>query len=62
MHNNFMLSTIPGVINIAGVYLLHFGIATSMAIFYTSTAVGLANTLWPLAKHQDTRETLSLGG
>ena len=53
MQDNFMLSVVPGVINIGGVYLLHFGIAAGMTIFYAGTAVGLANTLWPLVKHQN---------
>jgi Cu2+-exporting ATPase len=58
MQDNFMLSIVPGVINIGGVYLLHFGIAISMTIFYAGTVVGLANTLWPLAKHQNTQKSL----
>ncbi len=58
MQDNFMLSVVPGVINIGGVYLLHFGIAAGMTIFYAGTAVGLANTLWPLAKHQNTQAVL----
>lgn len=54
MHNNLLLSVAPGVLNIAGVYLLHFGIAASMGLFYTGTATGLINTVLPLAKHQRT--------
>lgn len=54
MHNNLLLSVVPGVLNIAGVYLLHFGIAASMGLFYTGTATGLINTVLPLAKHQRT--------
>ena len=54
MHTNLLLSIVPGVINIAGVYFLHFGIAASMVLFYGATALGLTNTVLPLIKHQDT--------
>ena len=54
MRNNFLLSIGPGLANISGVYLLHSGIAASMGLFYAGTAVGLANTLLPLIRHQDT--------
>jgi len=58
MRSNLMLSIIPGVTNIGGVYLLHFGLATSMSIFYGSSLVGLANSMLPLAKHQENKITL----
>ena len=54
MRNNFLLSIGPGLVNISGVYLLHSGIAASMGLFYAGTTVGLANTLLPLIRHQDT--------
>ncbi|OAD18747.1 heavy metal translocating P-type ATPase [Candidatus Thiomargarita nelsonii] len=53
MHNNLLLSIVPGVINISGVYLLHFGIATSMGLFYAGSTAGLSNTILPLIRHQD---------
>jgi len=53
MNNNMLLSVAPGVVNIGGVYLLHFGIAASMGIFYAATTVGLTNTVLPLLRHQD---------
>ena len=53
MRNNFLISILPGAINITGVYLLHFGIAASMGLFYTGTTAGLVNTVLPLIKHQD---------
>lgn len=55
MRNNLLLSIAPGVLNIGGVYLLHFGIATSMGLFYAGTTTGLANTVYPLLRHQDTK-------
>jgi Cu2+-exporting ATPase len=54
MHTNLLLSIVPGVINIAGVYFLHFGIAASMVLFYGATTLGLTNTVLPLIKHQNT--------
>jgi len=53
MNTNLMGSVIPGIINIAGVYFLHTGIAVGMGIFYLGGLAGLGNTLLPLAKHQD---------
>ena len=47
MRNNFLISIVPGVVNIGGVYLLQFGMATSMGIFYGFTAAGLTNTVLP---------------
>ncbi|MDQ6975539.1 MAG: heavy metal translocating P-type ATPase, partial [Mariprofundaceae bacterium] len=53
MNNNLVGSVMPGIVNIAGIYLLHTGIALGMTIFYLGSLVGLGNTLMPLAKHQD---------
>lgn len=53
MHRNLLVSLAPGIINIGGIYLLHFGVATSMTLFYSGTTAGLANTIYPLIKHQD---------
>jgi len=39
--------------NIAGIYLLHTGIAVSVGIYYLGTLAGFGNTLYPLLKHQD---------
>lgn len=52
MKQNKIISFVPGVITIGGVYFLHFGIAISMSIFYLSYFGGFANIFWPLAKHQ----------
>lgn len=52
MRNNFLFSVAPGVINVSGVYLLHFGVAASMGLFYAGTAAGLVNSVIPLVKHQ----------
>ncbi|WP_353571061.1 heavy metal translocating P-type ATPase [Candidatus Albibeggiatoa sp. nov. BB20] len=52
MDNNLWLSIVPGMLNIGGVYILHFGLATSMSIFYLGSTAGLVNTLLPFIKHQ----------
>lgn len=52
MRRNFALSIIPGSITIGGVYLLHFGIAASMGIFYAGEIAALFSTLWPVVKYQ----------
>ncbi|MEL6710552.1 MAG: heavy metal translocating P-type ATPase [Pseudomonadota bacterium] len=54
MQKNLAISFVPGIITIAGIYLLHFGIAISMAIFYLGCFAGLGNILWPLVKYQET--------
>ncbi|MGH8475907.1 MAG: heavy metal translocating P-type ATPase [Methylococcales bacterium] len=53
MRNNFLLSIAPGIINIGGVYLLDFGVAASMILFYIGTTAGLPNTILPLLRHPD---------
>jgi Cu2+-exporting ATPase len=53
MDKNLTISMVPGTIIIGGVYLLHFGIATGMGIFYLGAFAGLGNVLWPLVKHQE---------
>ncbi len=54
MQKNLAISFIPGIFTIAGIYLLHFGIAVSMALFYLACFAGLGNILWPLIKYQET--------
>jgi Cu2+-exporting ATPase len=53
MHTNLLITIVPGAICIGGVYLLHFGIAMGMGIYYVSSLVGISQTLWPLVTHQD---------
>jgi len=52
MRRNLALSIVPGSITIGGIYLLHFGVAASMGIYYAGAVAALGNTLWPLVKHQ----------
>jgi Cu2+-exporting ATPase len=53
MQKNMFISFAPGIFNIAGVYLLHFGVAASFIISYIGFIAGLGNIIWPLVKHQE---------
>ncbi len=60
MQSSFLYSMAPGIINIAGVYLLHFSLAGSVFIYYAGTLAGLLNTLQPLVKYQEPEENQML--
>ncbi len=53
MRKNMFISFVPGIFVISGVYLLHFGVLTSLAVWYLGCFAGLGNVLWPLIKHQE---------
>ena len=55
MRNNLLLSIAPGIINIGGIYLLNFGIAASVGLFYVGSTAGLANTVLPFVRHRENR-------
>ncbi len=55
MHSNFLFTIVPGITCIGGVYFLHFGIATGMAIYYASSIVGITKTMMPLVIHQNNK-------
>jgi Cu2+-exporting ATPase len=42
---NLLISIMPGVICVGGVFLLHFGIYTASALFYGALALGIGNTM-----------------
>lgn len=50
MQVNLLASTIPGIISIAGVYFLHFGILTANILAWTGLGVGLTNAMSPTFK------------
>jgi len=56
MKTNMTTSIMPGAISIGGIYLLHFGSAAAMGIFYLGCFAGLGNSLWPLVKYQKDKE------
>ncbi|MCI5129619.1 MAG: hypothetical protein D3907_14290 [Candidatus Electrothrix sp. AUS3] len=48
---NLVISVIPGVICISGVFFLHFGIYASMILYYLGLGAGLSNATLPLIRH-----------
>jgi hypothetical protein len=58
MRANYKISLIPGIMNIGGIYLLNFGLVTSMSVFYAATLFGIANIVSPLIKHQKHQASL----
>jgi Cu2+-exporting ATPase len=53
MKRNFVISIAPGMSIIPGVWLLHFGIAAAMGIFYLGCFMSIGNVLWPLIRYQE---------
>lgn len=53
MDNNFYASVGPGAAAIGGVFLLRFTLVDNILLRYAGMLGGLANTMLPLAEHQD---------
>lgn len=49
---NLIISFIPNIICIGGVFLLNFGIYTSFFLYYGSLAIGVRNATFPLIEHK----------
>ena len=52
MQTNYLTSIVPGGITLIGVFLFHMGLAGGLAIYFSAKAVGLVNTMLPLAKEE----------
>ena len=52
MKNNLILTIIPGLICIGGVYFLHFGLLTVTLLYNASLAVGVANAMLPMIENK----------
>jgi Cu2+-exporting ATPase len=52
MRRATIISFTPGVLTVAGVFFLNFGVLASLLILYLNICLGLSNALWPLVKHQ----------
>lgn len=52
MQTNYMLSMVPGVITLTGVFTLHMGIVGALAIYFTSEIIALTNCIMPLIKDE----------
>jgi len=46
------ISIIPGIICIGGVFFIHFGIYSSIILFFGSMGIGIGNAMNPL-RNQD---------
>lgn len=49
---NALITTIPGIICIGGVYFLHFGILAGCVLFDVALLMGLSNAMLPLLSNQ----------
>lgn len=48
MQTNFTMSTIPAILSIGGVFLLHMNIITTILLYYGGLVVGVGNSMLPL--------------
>jgi heavy metal translocating P-type ATPase len=48
MKKNLLISIVPGVICIGGVFLLNFGLYTSMILYYAGLTLGVVNSTRPI--------------
>jgi heavy metal translocating P-type ATPase len=49
--NGFLITVLPNMAAAGGILFLHFGIVTSIVLFYTSMALGAGNSMLPLLKN-----------
>lgn len=54
---NLVYSMIPNIVCVGGVFLLSFGIYTSLLLYYGSLAMGIRNTTKPIIKELDLMES-----
>ena len=47
-----IMTVVPGIICVGGVWFLHFGIVSSVILFNMGLVASLSNGLLPLIKHQ----------
>jgi heavy metal translocating P-type ATPase len=53
VRNSFASALVPGAIGVGGVFLLHFGIYSSLVLYITSLVTGTANAMSPLLTYRD---------
>lgn len=61
MRTNYLNSMIPGVITLGGVFLFGMGIAGGLTVYFTAKIFGLANTMLPLIKHNNSEGSSKIG-
>lgn len=55
MKNGFLITVLPNMAAAGGILFLHFGILTSIVLYYTSMALGAGNSMLPLLNHHKER-------
>ena len=56
--SNTVLSILPGMICVGGVFFLHFGLVASIVVYNMGLAASVLNALLPLIKHQRDKHSL----
>ena len=52
LNTSLITTIIPGLVCMSGAFLLHFGLMASVLLNQVGFTIGLANSVWPLIKHQ----------
>ncbi len=52
-----VMTVIPGVVCVGGIFFFHFGFLSALAIFYAGLGISIANAVWPHFAHQQTQYT-----
>jgi len=52
INRSTIMSIVPGIITVGGVFFLHFGLIASLILYESSLVTSLSNAMWPLIKHQ----------
>jgi Cu2+-exporting ATPase len=51
MQTNLMMTIIPGVICIGGIFFFHFGLIAAVVLYNASLGIGVLNTMVPIVQH-----------
>lgn len=49
---SFVMTLLPTATAVGGILFLHFGIATSVILYYTGLAAGMSNAAFPILKQK----------
>lgn len=58
LNRSLVMTVLPGVMCVGGVFFLHMGIMGAIILYYSSLAASLSNAMWPLIRHSSTRDPL----
>jgi Cu2+-exporting ATPase len=62
MRSNYVASMAPGLAVIGGVFLLHFGVVTSIMLYNVGLIGGVVNSMWPLLRRKFSKENRTHSG